>query len=525
MFPLKKKSFEFDGLFIFDMANNHKGSLELGRLIVREFAWVAKEAGVRAAIKFQFRDLEALIHPYHRRNSEYQYISYFLANRLRPEHYAILVRDIKEAGLVTMATPSDEQSVELLEKLGIEVIKVASSGATDWPLLEKIAETGKPVICSTAGLSINEVDKIVSFFEHRGTEFALEHCVSIYPTPSDKLNLERIAVLKNRYPQLTVGFSTHEDPNNVDAIKIAFSKGARIFERHIGVELESVKLNAYSSRPEQIRNWLVAYQQAVSMAGRPETSTFSDSVEEEKSLRQFQRGVYASRFLRQGAAILRPDVFFALPLQPGQLKSGEWQEDLVVDRDYAALEPLSAGLQSRNFSKKDTVYRAIREVKGMLNSARIFVNYDSNVELSHHYGLEKFFEVGAFLIECINREYCKKIIVMLPGQAHPIHYHKKKEETFQVLSGVLHAEIEGRTRMVYPGDTLLIPRGVWHGFFAPEGAIFEEISTTHWHNDSFYADKDINKEPLAERKTSLINWGRHQFDDLDEKQKLTIELL
>src|SRR3989344_9378907 len=207
MFPLKKKSFDFDGLFIFDMANNHKGSLELGRLIVREFGRLAKDAGVRAAIKFQFRDLDSLIHPEHQQNSEYQYVSYFLANRLRPEDYAVLVKDAKEQGLITMTTPSDEQSVELLEKLGIEVIKIASSGATDWPLLEKVAETGKPVVCSTAGLSIKEADKIVSFFEHRGTDFALEHCVSIYPTPVDKLNLERIAVLKDRYPHLTLGFS------------------------------------------------------------------------------------------------------------------------------------------------------------------------------------------------------------------------------------------------------------------------------------------------------------------------------
>ena len=56
-------------------------------------------------------------------------------------------------------------------------------------------------------------------------------------------------------------------------------------------------------------------------------------------------------------------------------------------------------------------------------------------ELSHHFGIDRFEEEGATIISVVNREYCKKLIVLLPGQDHPMHSHQKKEETFHVLYG------------------------------------------------------------------------------------------
>lgn len=505
-----QEKFNFENLFILDLANNHKGSLELGRKIVSEFAKVIKAEGVRAAIKFQLRDLETLIHPDHREHSEFPYIGYFQKNSLKADDYNVLAEDIRSNGMITMATPFDERSVDLLAELGIEIIKVASASAADWPLLEKIASTGKPVVCSTGGLKINEVDNLVSFFEHRNVHFALLHCVAIYPTPQEKLNLGQIAEFKRRYPEITIGFSTHEDPNNLEAVKVAYALGARIFERHIGIETADAKLNAYSSTPEQIRAWIRARYQAVSMAALP---TAQD--EETETLSQFQRGVYAGRALPAGTQILPADVTFAIPLLPGQLASGQLK-GAYTDRDYLPGEPISAQAKSNTLSKKQIIYKAIHDVKGMLRMARVKINYDSNVELSHHRGLEQFTEVGAFIIDCINREYCKKIIVLLPGQTHPAHYHQKKEETFQLLSGRLVVSLEDREKIIEPGDTLLVPRGVRHSFHTSEGAILEEISTTHLNDDSFYDEQSIQEKPREERKTKLVNWGRHQFDDLED---------
>jgi N-acetylneuraminate synthase len=125
--------------------------------------------------------------------------------------------------------------------------------------------------------------------------------------------------------------------------------------------------------------------------------------------------------------------------------------------------------------------------------------------------MQKFREVGAVLIDCVNRSYCKKIVVQLPGQQHPSHFHKQKEETFQVLHGVLHLQVDGHPHTLYPGQTILVQPGVWHGFWTDTGCVFEEISTTAINGDSFYADKQISQMARSARKTVVDHWGRFQI--------------
>jgi N-acetylneuraminate synthase len=123
----------------------------------------------------------------------------------------------------------------------------------------------------------------------------------------------------------------------------------------------------------------------------------------------------------------------------------------------------------------------------------------------------KFREVGATFVTYVNRDYCKKLIIQLPGQRHPSHFHKTKEETFVVLHGTLQLEIEGRQYTLYPGDLQLVQQGVWHQFWTDTGAIFEEISSRDGVNDSFYADKSINQMDRSARKTRVNQWGRYQI--------------
>lgn len=490
--------------------------MEHGLRIIREFAPVIRAAGVRAAMKFQLRNLDTFIHPVHHENKENKHISRFLSTRLSDAEFQTLTDECRKHGFIPMATPFDEDSVELAKQLNVEILKVASCSARDWPLLEKISETGKPVVISTAGLSVDDVDNLVSFFDHRAVQYALMHCVAIYPTPSHLMNLGRISFMRKRYPHVPLGFSTHEDPDDTHVIALAYAKGARLFERHVGVETERVKLNAYSSRPEQIRKWLKAYAEGVAMTGAAGGQEYSQDQSEQASLRSLQRGVFAKKDIKKDEVIKRDDVFFAMPHLAGQLHSGKFKTGLVADQDYPALVPLSAVLVPERLTKKQIIYRVLHKVKGMLREANVAVNHDSSVELSHHKGLENLQEVGAVIITCINREYCKKIIVILPGQIHPQHYHDKKEESFQVLSGELHVEVNDKPKILFPGDILLIPRGVWHSFAAPDGAIFEEVSTMHFMNDSAYSDKEIAAMKPEQRKTQLINWGEHQFDNVDD---------
>lgn len=513
-----REKFDFRNLFIFEMANNHQGSVEHGQCVINEMADAAAMAGVRAAIKLQFRELDSFIHPAYKSSTTNKHIPRFLSTRLSEEQFSELVAETRRRNLITMCTPFDEASVDQINRLGIEVIKIGSCSAQDWPLLEKVAATGKPVICSTGGLTIKDIDKIVSFFQKRAVHFALMHCVAIYPMPNDQAHLNQIELLRNRYPGVTIGFSTHEAPDNYLTVALAYAKGARIFEKHVGLPTDTITLNAYSANPGQVRQWLKAWRQAVEACGPEDERVILD--QERRDLLSLMRGVYVKKEIWRGAVIKPTDIFFAIPLQEGQLTSGRFCEGLVADRNYLPNEPLSDSLRSMVQTKKEIIYHSIHAVRGLLNSARIPVGHDFQVELSHHYGVERFQSIGCTIIECINREYAKKIIVQLPGQWNPEHYHKRKDETFHVLQGTVAVVIDGREKLLEPGDTLWVPRGVLHGFGTKTGAIIEEISTTSFNEDSFYADKTIVALARDERKTRLLNWGKHQLEEISDNELL-----
>ena len=157
-----RKSFDFNDLFVLDLANNHQGSVDHALNIIRAVGEVVHGNGARAALKFQFRELGTFVHPAHQQGSSNKHIPRFLNTRLSRDEWRVLTEEVRTQELVTMATPFDESSVDLLADLDIEVVKVASCSATDWPLLEKIADADKPVLVSTGGLTLRQIDDLVS---------------------------------------------------------------------------------------------------------------------------------------------------------------------------------------------------------------------------------------------------------------------------------------------------------------------------------------------------------------------------
>ena len=101
----------------------------------------------------------------------------------------------------------------------------------DWNLLETASKTKMPLIVSTGGRTIDEIDKIVSFLEHKNNNFALMHCISIYPSQNEQSQLKFISTLSKRYKPIPIGWSTHEQPYNLLPSTIAYTLGARIFEK------------------------------------------------------------------------------------------------------------------------------------------------------------------------------------------------------------------------------------------------------------------------------------------------------
>lgn len=502
--------FDFRDLFVLDLANNHQGSVEHGLDIIRSVADVVQKYAVRAAVKFQFRQLDTFIHPEHQRGSDLKYVQRFQSTRLEREQFEVLLEAVRSHGMLAMCTPFDEESVPLICDMGFDAIKVASCSSRDWPLLEEVAGSGRPVVFSTGGLDLEDIDNLVSFFQHRAVPFAIMHCVAIYPTPDERMQLRQIDTLKQRYPGIPIGWSTHESPDDTVPVAMALAQGAELFERHVGVERNGAKLNAYSSSPAQLGRWLEAWTRAKTLLGARQRPAASH--EERESLDGLRRGVYARCPIPKGAPIEREQVYFAMPYLDGQLETGSWKPGITALEEVEPHRPLwNRAVSVPRSPEAQVIKSAVHEVKALLNEARIALGTDFRVEYSHHHGIAQFRKVGAVIIECINREYCKKLVVQLPGQRHPAHYHARKEETFQVLYGTLICNVDGRTTVLQPGQTILVQPGVWHSFRSETGVIFEEVSTTHYNDDSFYAEKSINAMKRSERKTIVDNWGRFQL--------------
>ena len=101
----------------------------------------------------------------------------------------------------------------------------------------------------------------------------------------------------------------------------------------------------------------------------------------------------------------------------------------------------------------------------------------------------------------INRTYCKKLLICFAGQNHPEQYHTKKEETFRLLYGDASLILDGKESILNPGDIVTVEKEVRHEFSSKSGCIIEEISDTHFKDDSFYSDDAINKN--MDRKTHV----------------------
>ena len=455
--------------------------------------------------------MNTFIHPEHQVVTNSKHLKRFKDTELSIADYKILFQAVKNAGMMTICTPFDEESVELIEEMKFDIVKVASCSSKDWPLLEKIALTNFPVIFSTGGLELFDIDNLVSFFEHKGCDFAIMHCVSIYPTPDEDCQLNQIDVLRTRYPSKIIGWSTHENPDDTLPIAIAFSKGARMFERHVGIETDQINLNDYSSTPEQLDKWIKSYKKTELICG---SKLRSINNLETKSLDALRRGVYAKKNLKKGEKLIRDNIYFAMPYYENQLNSGEWNENIVLKKDFKKDKFIENGLvHFPEMTNSFLLKKAIHQVKGLLSEANVSLSHNFEAEYSHHYGIKKFNQVGVVIITVINRQYCKKILVQLPNQSHPSHYHKLKEETFLIVHGSLNLIVDGNEKLLLPGDTCLVQPGIWHSFSTTEGCVFEEISTTHYNNDSVYKDKKINEMQRDHRKTKVKNWGRWELNE------------
>lgn len=358
-----KKNDIFNNLFVLEMTNNHLGKVERAFQIIEEYAPIVRFNNVKAAIKLQFRDINTFIHKDFR-NSNIRQIKRSIETQLSKEEYKKIVQYIKNNNMIPLSTPFDENSVDLCMDLNLPIIKIASANANDWVLLNKIAKTKKPVIVSLGGTSLNDCDSVVSFFQNRNIPIAINHCVCTYPTKDEDLQLNQIDFLKNRYPDVTVGLSTHEDTDWSNSMLISYAKGARLWERHIDIDSDGEQIAKYSSLPHQIDAWFKAYNKAKEICGYPGSERKNALSEEKNFLDNYIRGVYLNRDVKAGEILNETDIYCAIPLQKGQISVREVMLGycgMMLNRDLKKDEPLVIDSVKNEYSKNKKISEYIEK--------------------------------------------------------------------------------------------------------------------------------------------------------------------
>jgi sialic acid synthase SpsE/mannose-6-phosphate isomerase-like protein (cupin superfamily) len=488
-------------LFIFELANNHSGSAEHAKRIITALKEISVYDSFDYAVKLQYRDLDTFITEEAKNDPGNSAVQRFLSTRLSADEFKVIRDYIVECGYKAICTPFDESSVDLIEKHDYDFLKIAGCSFTDWPLLERIAKSDKPIIASCAAATLEEIDRVVQFFANRNKTFSLMHCVGEYPTVINNLQLNQLDLLKARYPQVTIGYSTHESPEENFSVALAVAKGARIFEKHVGIPTDTIKLNAYSATPEQAQKWLESAHKAYLACGvAGERHEFSDK--EKSDLWNFRRGVFAKTDIPAGSTIGGDMFFCAIPKADGQLLANDMSKynRYTEIENTAERKPILRNTVSLVNVRELTV-SAYEKVKALLSKSGITLGRERTYELSHHYGIERFDEFGCAMVEVINRAYCKKIIIVLPGQTNPAHAHKIKEESFHVLFGTLDITVNGEQKTYKTGEVVHVSPNQKHSISSKDGCVFEEVSTAHIPADSYYDDESIVRN--TNRKTVL----------------------
>jgi len=491
-------------IVILEMANNHMGDVEHGKNLIKEYAKICKNyTDIEFVFKLQYRNLDTFIHPKFKNRMDLKFIKRFNETRLSEDEFLELIECMRENDFKVMVTPFDNDSLPLLKKHNVDLVKIASASFNDWVLLEDIVKLDLPIIASTAAAAVEVIDDVVSFFKHRNKNFMLMHCIGEYPTKKEHMNLNQIDFLKKRYKDIEIGLSTHEEPDNYELVKMAVSKGVRVFEKHVALPTEKYAKNAYSTSPQEFSRWLESMKEAFEICGSEKRVLNNEK--ELKTLRDLRRGVSAKVDLKKGEVLNEENVYFAFPPVDNQITANDWskytkyilKKDLKKD-DFITFDDVEI-IQTRK-----QVLDIVENIKRFIKKTNVIIPNGSELEISHHYGIENFYKYGLSMITVINREYCKKILILLPDQTHPQQYHKIKEESFFILYGEIDLYLNGELKKCKVGDLVTIEPNVKHKFFSKTGAIIEEISSTHNRSDSYYTDKKIMQN--KNRKTYIKFW-------------------
>ena len=253
-------SFEFCGkllgpghptFIVAEIGFNHNGDVELAKRMIES----AAESGADA-VKLQTFVASEMIsntlmgddpdHP----GNEIPFYEFFQRYELSREDYKTLMTHAQALNIPLFSTPFDGASLDMLVELGVPTLKIASPDLTYTPFLERVAETGLPVVLSTGMASEEEIALALQALR-KAKSVILLHCVSNYPSQYEEMNLACMASLRQRF-ELPVGLSDHT-LDNMSAV-VAASLGAVMIEKHFTLDRKMPGVDqSISMQPEDLR--------------------------------------------------------------------------------------------------------------------------------------------------------------------------------------------------------------------------------------------------------------------------------
>ena len=288
---------------IAEIGINHNGRINTAKKLIN----IAKNAGANA-VKFQTYITEKLISKneqiitYQKKNinkkiNQYQMLK---KNELSINDHKILIKYFKKKKIEFISTPYDIYSAKLLIKLGLKIIKIASTDVTNKELIRFILKHKKKIIISTGATSQKELNTL---FKIIGTKqnlkkISLLHCISYYPAPLESLNLKVIKNLKRKF-RVNVGFSDH----SLSILTGAFASllGAEIIEKHITLSQKLIGPDHKASlEPYQFNDYVTAIRQSEKSLG--------DGIKkvekiEKLTKKSMQKSIIVSENLKKGTTI------------------------------------------------------------------------------------------------------------------------------------------------------------------------------------------------------------------------------
>jgi sialic acid synthase len=224
-----------DCYIIAEIGHNHQGSLDKARQLFK----AAAECGVNA-VKLQKRDNRSLFtkaayhKPYENENSfGPTYGLHREALEFGRDEYVELQKYAGELGVTMFSTAFDISSADFLAEMDMPAYKIASGDLKNTPLLKHVAKFGRPMIISTGGANMEDVQRAYETIMPINQQLAILQCTSSYPAEPHDMNLRVIETFRRQYPETVIGLSDHE--NGIAMATAAYVLGARIVEQHFTI--------------------------------------------------------------------------------------------------------------------------------------------------------------------------------------------------------------------------------------------------------------------------------------------------